>query len=164
MRASRSLARSPWSAPPLIRFLYVGPRLRSTLPSHGRSPFRSCASLRSLWPALGRTHTSKVNIMLGVQARGASNELAPPCSISTFSRSVDCVPGSTHCALTGRPDPYWSSTIFCVATRPPASSLQMYTPETTVLPDLSFPFQTAVCLPAGRVSSTSVLTNLPETS
>lgn len=47
LRASRFVARSPWSAPPHIRFLSIGPQLRSTLPPHGRSPFRSCASLRS---------------------------------------------------------------------------------------------------------------------
>jgi hypothetical protein len=46
-RASRSFARSPCSAPPSIRFLFIGPQLRSTLPSHGRSPSCSCASLRS---------------------------------------------------------------------------------------------------------------------
>jgi len=28
-----------------MRFLHVGPRLRSTLPSHSRSPFCSCASI-----------------------------------------------------------------------------------------------------------------------
>jgi len=48
-RASRFLARSPWSATPSIRFLFIGPQLRSTLPSHTRSPSCSCASLRSLW-------------------------------------------------------------------------------------------------------------------
>ena len=47
-RASRSLARSPCSASPHIRFLFVGPRFRSTLPSDGRSPCRPCGSLRSL--------------------------------------------------------------------------------------------------------------------
>jgi hypothetical protein len=46
-------------APPCIRFLFIGPQLRSTLPPHGRSPFRSCASLRSLWSARERTFTSK---------------------------------------------------------------------------------------------------------
>ena len=46
-RASRLLAHSPWSAPPHIRFLSIGPQVRSTLPPHGRSPFHSCASLRS---------------------------------------------------------------------------------------------------------------------
>lgn len=47
-RASQFVARSPWSAPPHIRFLSICPQFRSTLPPHGRSPFRSCASLRSL--------------------------------------------------------------------------------------------------------------------
>lgn len=39
--------RSPCSASPHIRFLFIGPQLRSTLPPHARSPSRSCASLRS---------------------------------------------------------------------------------------------------------------------
>jgi hypothetical protein len=47
-RASRLLARSPRLAPPSIRFLFIGPQLRSTLPPHTRSPSCSCASLRSL--------------------------------------------------------------------------------------------------------------------
>jgi len=46
-RDLRLLARSPRSASPPIRFLFVGPSLRSTLPSHARSPSRSCASLQS---------------------------------------------------------------------------------------------------------------------
>ena len=33
--------------------------LPSTLPPDGRSPFRPCASVRSLWPGPGRTCTSK---------------------------------------------------------------------------------------------------------
>ena len=41
-----------------IRFLSIGSRFRSTLPPHARSPSRSCASLRSLWPTHGRTCTS----------------------------------------------------------------------------------------------------------
>src|SRR6266542_2791620 len=47
-RALRLLARSPWSATPSIRFLFIGPQLRSALPPHTRSPSCSCASLRSL--------------------------------------------------------------------------------------------------------------------
>jgi hypothetical protein len=47
-RASRSLARSPCSVPPSIRFLFIGPQLRSALPPHNRSPSCSCASLHSL--------------------------------------------------------------------------------------------------------------------
>ena len=46
-RASRSVARSPWSAAPSIRRLFIGPQLRSTLPPHTRSPSCSCPS-RSL--------------------------------------------------------------------------------------------------------------------
>ena len=69
-RASRLLARSPCSAAPCIRFLSIGSQFRSTLPPHGRSPFRSCASLRSLWPAHGRTCTSKSAPMLGAPKKG----------------------------------------------------------------------------------------------
>jgi hypothetical protein len=47
-RASRPVARSPRSTAPPIRFLSLGPRVRSTLPSDGRSPSRPCASLPSL--------------------------------------------------------------------------------------------------------------------
>jgi len=39
--------------------------LCSTLPSHGRLPFRSCASLRSLWSARGGTFTHRSAPMLG---------------------------------------------------------------------------------------------------
>ena len=46
-------------------FLFIGSQFRSTLPPHGRSPFRSCASLRSLWPAHGWTFTHKSAPMLG---------------------------------------------------------------------------------------------------
>src|SRR5213595_3770440 len=42
-RTSRFSARSSWSAPPSIRFVSLGSQLRSTLPPHDRSPFRSCA-------------------------------------------------------------------------------------------------------------------------
>jgi len=40
-------------------------RLRSTLPSHTRSPLCSCASLHSLWPACGGTCTRRCAPMLG---------------------------------------------------------------------------------------------------
>jgi hypothetical protein len=46
--ASRSLARSPCSAPPRIRFLFVGPQLRSPLPSRQPHGPTLCGSLRSL--------------------------------------------------------------------------------------------------------------------
>ena len=48
--ASRSLARSPWSTPPRIRFLFVGPRVRSPLPSAPPSRATPCGSLGSLRP------------------------------------------------------------------------------------------------------------------
>jgi hypothetical protein len=69
MRASRSRARSPCSATPHIRFLFIGSQYRSALPPHGRSPFRSCAPLRSLWSAHGGTCTRKSTPMLGAQEK-----------------------------------------------------------------------------------------------
>ncbi len=47
-RASRLHARLPCSAPPLIRFLFVGPQLRSPLPSRRPHGTTLCGSLRSL--------------------------------------------------------------------------------------------------------------------
>ncbi len=47
-RASRSSARSPCSAPPDIRFLFVGPQLRSPLPSRRPRGSTLCGLLRSL--------------------------------------------------------------------------------------------------------------------
>ena len=47
-----------------------GVRLR--LPPHARSPLRSCAILRSLWSAHGRTSTSKIAPMLDAQIKRAS--------------------------------------------------------------------------------------------
>ena len=43
--------------------------LRSRLPSHARSPSRSCRSLRSRWPDHGRTCTSKTAPMLGAHKK-----------------------------------------------------------------------------------------------
>ncbi len=71
-RSFAVIARSPRSASPRIRFLYIGPRFRSPLPSHGRSPFRSCGSLRSRWPAFERTFTSKVSAHAGRTERRAA--------------------------------------------------------------------------------------------
>ena len=68
-RASRFIARSPWSTSPYIRFLFIGSRFRFTLPPHTRSPSCSCASLRSLWSAYGRTFTCKIAPMLGAQQK-----------------------------------------------------------------------------------------------
>ena len=68
-RASRSLARSPCSASPSMRFVFLDSRFRSTLPPHARSPSRSCASLRSRWSTHGRTSTSKIAPMLGAPMR-----------------------------------------------------------------------------------------------
>ena len=57
--ASRSVVRSPRSAAPRIRFLFVDSRVRSTLRSAHASRRTPCASLRSLRPGSGRTFTSK---------------------------------------------------------------------------------------------------------
>ena len=70
-RASRFLARSPCSAAPCIRFLFIGSQFRSTLPPHARSPLRSCASLRSLWSTRGGTFTHKSAPMLGAPKKKA---------------------------------------------------------------------------------------------
>ena len=82
-RASRFHARSPCSAAPSIRFLYIGSQLRFTLPSHTRSPSCSCASLRSLWSARGGTFTHKSAPMLGAQENG-------PDDFSTGPSSYEC--------------------------------------------------------------------------
>src|SRR5690606_12685997 len=97
-RASRSLARSPWTAPPRIRFLFVGPRLRSPLPPHGRSPFPSCVSLRLLWPAHERTFTTKTAPTPGapnraVEERHASSPAAPDGSEGT---GMSCCPAPSR--------------------------------------------------------------------
>ena len=47
-RASRSIARLPYAAPPSIRFLFVGPQLRFPLPSRQPRGPTLCGSLRSL--------------------------------------------------------------------------------------------------------------------
>ncbi len=69
IEASRYVARSPRPPAPCIRFLFVGPRLRSPLPPHARSPSRSCGSLRLRWPAHERTCTSWLMPTLGAQLR-----------------------------------------------------------------------------------------------
>ena len=71
-RASQPSACSPCLAAPQMRFVYLDSGFRSTLPSHARSPSRSCASLRSLWSACGRTRTSKIAPMLGAQKKRAA--------------------------------------------------------------------------------------------
>src|SRR5690606_15054409 len=92
--ASRFFARSPRSTLPQIRFLYIGPRFRFPLPSHSRSPFCGCGSLRSGWSPFGGTFTRKTAPMLGAQTgrRSAvtqggtteSNDLSspPPVAVS----------------------------------------------------------------------------------
>ena len=63
--ASRSVVRSPRSAAPRIRFLFVDSRVRFTLRSACASRRTPCASLRSLRPGSGRTFTSKSSPMPG---------------------------------------------------------------------------------------------------
>src|SRR3990167_6868457 len=63
---------APGRPSPLIRFLFIGPRLRSPLlspPPHGRPP---CGSLGFLHPRPRRTRTSMSKPMLGTPTR------APP--------------------------------------------------------------------------------------
>ena len=91
--ASRVPARSPPPARPRIRFLFVGPRLRSPLPPHGRSPSRSCGSLRLRWPAHVRTLTSWVVSMLG--ARGLGGASHPPEQERQTKPSARCSPVPT---------------------------------------------------------------------
>jgi hypothetical protein len=97
--ASRFVARSPCSAPPHIRFLSIGPRLRSALPPHTRSPSCSCASLHSPWSAYGRTCTSKIAPMLGAQRKR-------PASAGPFASSC----GGAGCY---RRPPNWAGKARC---------------------------------------------------
>jgi hypothetical protein len=82
-RASGFLARPPCSATPSIRFLYIGSQFRSTLPPHGRSPCRSCASLRLLWSAHGGTCTHKSAPMLGAQKSPENRAVFRTVDLST---------------------------------------------------------------------------------
>jgi hypothetical protein len=69
-RASRSLARSPWSASPRIRFLFVGWRLRSPLPSALPSQRYALRFARGPCDQVPqRTCTSWSVPMLGAQAK-----------------------------------------------------------------------------------------------
>jgi hypothetical protein len=57
---------------PQIRFLYIGSRICSTLPSDPASRRRPCASLSLLlYQDVKRTHTSKLSNMLGVPKKTA---------------------------------------------------------------------------------------------
>ena len=69
--ASRSVARSPRSAAPRIRFLFVDSRVRFTLRSAHASRRTPCASLRSLRPSSERTFTSRSSPMPGPPPAGA---------------------------------------------------------------------------------------------
>src|SRR6202162_5528679 len=68
---------------PLIRFLYIGSRFCSTLPSHPASQRRPCASLSlHLYQVVKRTCTSKLSNMLGVQKEGRT-EVRPYANRNT---------------------------------------------------------------------------------
>src|SRR5439155_3887941 len=68
--ASRFLARSPAAVGLVIRFLFIGSRLCSTLLSDLASRRRPCASLSlHLHQVVKRTFTSKLSNMLGTQER-----------------------------------------------------------------------------------------------
>ena len=71
--ASRSVVRSPRSAAPRIRFLFVDSRVRFTLRSAYASRRTPCASLRSLRPGSGRTFTSKSSPMPGPRQQKAGS-------------------------------------------------------------------------------------------
>ena len=76
--ASRSVVRSPRSAAPRIRFLFVDSRVRFTLRSAYASRRTPCASLRSLRPGSGRTFTSKSSPMPGPPPRKGPGLSAGP--------------------------------------------------------------------------------------
>src|ERR1017187_1421321 len=73
MWASRFLARSPAAVGLVIRFLFIGSRLCSTLLSDPASRRRPCSLLSlHLHQVVKRTSTSKLSIMLGTQEKGRS--------------------------------------------------------------------------------------------
>src|ERR1039458_9129044 len=78
MWASRFLARSPAAVGLVIRFLFIGSRLCSTLLSYPASRRRPCALLSlHLHQVVKRTSTSKLSIMLGTQANRGSDVASP---------------------------------------------------------------------------------------
>ena len=58
------------------RFLSIGSQFHSTLHLHRRSPYRNCASLRSLWSARGGTCTHRSAPMLGAPQKNAAKKAA----------------------------------------------------------------------------------------
>ena len=85
--ASRSVVRSPRSAAPRIRFLFVDSRVRFTLRSAYASRRTPCASLRSLRPGSGRTFTSKSSPMPGPQHKREGPAFRPDPPGSTRAES-----------------------------------------------------------------------------
>ena len=99
--ASRSVVRSPRSAAPRIRFLFVDSRVRFTLRSAYASRRTPCASLRSLRPGSGRTFTSKSSPMPGPPQRKQDARLGallvlPPTAGSLRTHAESCRQGVTH--------------------------------------------------------------------
>jgi hypothetical protein len=68
----------PTLTPP-IRFLYIGSRFCSTLPSDPTSRRRPCASLSlHLYQVVKRTFTSKLSNVLGVPKKGPDAKMSGP--------------------------------------------------------------------------------------
>src|SRR5258705_13407967 len=75
----RNGLRDHWPARPTltpqIRFLYIGSRFCSTLPSDPASQRRPCASLSlHLYQVVKRTYTSRLSNLLGVRKRKADSQ------------------------------------------------------------------------------------------
>ena len=113
-RASRTNARSPWLAPPRMRFLFVGSRVPYSLlsaptsrsdRSPGLSPCGSCGSLR---PAPERTPTSyprpcwiHVGSPRGIIPEAPTDPDVHNSCIRLFGTRVRYVTGSHGCAAPG---------------------------------------------------------------
>ena len=96
------MVRSPRSAAPRIRFLFVDSRVRFTLRSAYASRRTPCASLRSLRPGSGRTFTSKSSPMPGPPpGEGEPGEPgAPLVATTTETTRVTFEEATTEIAFT----------------------------------------------------------------
>src|SRR5271157_1494207 len=91
MWASRFHARSPAAVGLLIRFLFIGSRLCSTLLSDPASRRSPCASLSLLLHQDGkRTFTSQLLNMLGTHENGGAAWKAPPKSRFSARQLLEC--------------------------------------------------------------------------
>src|SRR5215831_15445789 len=87
--ASRSFARSPCTVGLIIRFLFIGSRLSSTLLSDPASPRRPCASLVLHLHQVGQgTFTPKLSNMFGTQKKSRSIPAALSSSSSACLLTV----------------------------------------------------------------------------